>query len=55
MAAQASMVLLSGYPGSGVSSSGMPGGGIVMVTAGNITGTGTINASGLYTKFPVGK
>ncbi len=36
-------------PGSGVSSSGMPGGGIVMVTAGYITGTGTINASGVYT------
>ena len=36
-------------PGSGVSSSGMPGGGIVMVTADAITGTGTINASGLYT------
>ncbi|MHA4808928.1 T9SS type A sorting domain-containing protein [Flavitalea flava] len=40
---------VGGTPGSGISSSGMPGGGIVMVTAGNITGTGTINASGLYT------
>ena len=36
-------------PGSGVSSSGMPGGGIVMVTAGYISGTGTINVSGVYT------
>jgi hypothetical protein len=40
-------------PGSGVSSSGMPGGGIVMVTAGNITGTGTINVSGVYTNSQV--
>lgn len=40
-------------PGSGVSSSGMPGGGIVMVTAGNIIGTGTINVSGLYTNSQV--
>jgi len=40
-------------PGSGVSSSGMPGGGIVLVTAGIITGAGTINASGLYTNSQV--
>jgi hypothetical protein len=40
-------------PGSGVSSSGMPGGGIVLVTAGMVSGTGTINVSGLYTNSNV--
>lgn len=36
----------TGSPGSGLASSGAPGGGIVIVRATNIAGTGTINASG---------
>ncbi|WP_137757817.1 LamG-like jellyroll fold domain-containing protein [Pontibacter sp. SGAir0037] len=36
----------TGTPGSGFASSGAAGGGIVMVRAGSITGTGTIDASG---------
>ncbi|MBF2063678.1 MAG: DUF11 domain-containing protein [Calothrix sp. C42_A2020_038] len=36
----------TGNPGNGLASSGAPGGGIVMVRAANITGTGTINANG---------
>ena len=39
--------------GTGVSSSGMPGGGIVLVTAGMVSGTGTINVSGRYTNSNV--
>ncbi|RUT04422.1 hypothetical protein DSM106972_046500 [Dulcicalothrix desertica PCC 7102] len=36
----------TGTPGNGYASSGAPGGGIVMVRAGTIAGTGTINADG---------
>jgi len=36
----------TGVPGSGFASSGAPGGGIVLITAGAITGTGTILANG---------
>jgi hypothetical protein len=39
--------------GNGVSSSGMPGGGIVLVAASMVTGTGTIDVSGLYTNSNV--
>lgn len=36
----------TGTPGAGFASSGAAGGGIVLLTAGSITGTGTINVSG---------
>ena len=36
----------TGTPGSGLASSGAPGGGIVMVRTGSLAGTGTINANG---------
>jgi len=37
----------TGSPGSGFASSGAPGGGMVMIRAGRITGSGTISANGI--------